>query len=101
MADMTWSEFHADLQQLLDAVGSIGYESDQISGYMTQISTEFALVKDDWSAPSEQSFEDVQQWFTRVQTDLKSLLDDTVGRLQTAYDNYHAAEQANTDNLQP
>jgi uncharacterized protein YukE len=99
MADMTWSEFKVDLAQLHEAIGSVGHESGLIGGYMSQIASQFASVKQEWVAPSEMSFEDVQQWFTRVQGDLHQLLDETVGRLKKAYDNYHAAELANTQNL--
>jgi uncharacterized protein YukE len=99
MADMTWSEFKVDLAQLHGAIGSVSHESGLIGGYMSQISSQFASVKQEWVAPSEMSFEDVQQWFTRVQGDLHQLLDETVGRLKKAYDNYHAAELANTQNL--
>jgi uncharacterized protein YukE len=99
MADMTWSEFKVDLAQLHEAIGSVGHESGLIGGYMGQISSQFASVKQEWVAPSELSFEEVQEWFTRVQNDLHQLLDETVGRLKKAYDNYHAAELANTQNL--
>jgi uncharacterized protein YukE len=96
---MSWSEFRIDLQQLHDAIGSVGAEAGSIGGDMSQIASEFSSVKSVWDAPSEQSFETVQQWFTTVQNDLKSLLDETVRRLQAAYDNYHDAEVANTDNV--
>lgn len=99
MADMTWSEFKVDLRQLHDAIGSVSHESGLIGAYMSQIAREFAAVKDDWAAPSEMSFEDVQRWFTRVQGDLHTLLDETVERMKKAYANYHAAELANTQNL--
>lgn len=99
MAELTWSEFKVDLRQLHDTIGTVKHESGLIEGYMSQIAGQFSQVKADWNTPSELSFEDVQQWFTRVQTHLHDLLDETVRRMQTAYDNYHAAELANTENL--
>jgi uncharacterized protein YukE len=97
---MTPEDFRVNLQQLKDAIGSVGNESGLIEGYMKQIEGEFSQVKAYWDTPAEMSFEDVQKWFTRVQTHLHELLDETVRRMQTAYENYHNSEFANTQNLQ-
>jgi len=100
MAELTWSEFKVDLAQLHQAIGTVGHEAGLIEDYMSRIAAHFSQVKEFWNTPTELSFEEVQQWFTRVQRDLLELLKETVRRLQAAYNNYHAAELANTNNLQ-
>lgn len=100
VAELTWDEFRVDLRQMHQAIGSVTHESGLIEGYMNQISGQFSQVKAYWDTPSEMSFESVQQWFTRVQTDLHELLQEMIRRLQKAYDNYHQTELANTGNLQ-
>jgi uncharacterized protein YukE len=101
VADISWSEFRVDLAQLRAAIGSVGSESHELNGYMDQIAAEFSQVKDDWRAPEESSFEAVGQWFAEVQRDLHALLEETVRRMQTAYDNYEKAEVSNTKNVDP
>jgi WXG100 family type VII secretion target len=99
VADLTWSEFKADLAQMQAAMGSVKRESDHINDLMGQISKQFSAVKPAWTSPSEASFDDVQTWFTKVSGDLHALLEEIAKRLHQAYDNYHAAEQSNYNNL--
>jgi WXG100 family type VII secretion target len=99
VAELTPVEFRADLQQMLDTIGTVTRESGRIKTDMLNIASDFNKVKADWVGPSELSFEDVQQWFTRVQTDLQELLEETIRRLTQAYRNYHDAETGNVQNL--
>jgi WXG100 family type VII secretion target len=98
---ITWDEFRVDLRQLRDAIGSIKREHITISDTMGSIASKFAGVKDSWDTPSAPSFDAVQAWLLRVTQDLEDLLQDAIGRMQQAHDNYHRAEEANTHNLTP
>jgi WXG100 family type VII secretion target len=99
VANLTWSEFKADLAQMQAAMGTVKRESDHINELMTTIAGEFAGVRSAWTSPSELSFDDVQKWFTKASADLHGLLEEIASRLHQAYDNYHAAEQSNYNNL--
>lgn len=99
MADLSWSEFKADLAQMQAAMGTVKRESDHINETMSAIAGEFADVRPAWNTPSEQSFDDVQQWFKKASADLHQLLEDISARLQQSYDNYYAAEQSNYNNV--
>jgi WXG100 family type VII secretion target len=98
---ISFEEFKVDLRQLQDAIGAVKREHDTIHDTMASIGSEFALVKDSWDTPSEQSFDAVQAWLRRVTQDLENILQDSIGRMQRAYDNYHQAEEANTKNNTP
>lgn len=99
MSEMSFSEFRVELAQLREAIGAVGREAQLIDTYMSTIAIRFLQVKDVWTSPAELTFEDVQQWFTRVQEALRQLLEETVRRMQAAYDNYHATELRNVNNL--
>jgi predicted trehalose synthase len=97
----TFDEFKVDLQQLHNAIGTVKREHGAITDSMSGVSTEFAAVKDAWDTPSAATYDDVRAWFVRVSGDLEDLLNDMVGRMQTAYNNYKQAEEANIGNLTP
>ena len=98
---MSFDEFKVELGHLHNAIGDVKRERDTIQDTMASIGSEFALVKDSWDSPSEQTFDAVQQWLMRVTQDLENILQDSIGRMQQAYDNYHQAEEANTRNNTP
>jgi WXG100 family type VII secretion target len=98
---MSWAEFKVDLRQLHNAIGDVQRESGTIRDTMSSIASEFSLVKDSWDTPSEQTFDAVQAWLMRVTHDLENILQDSIGRMQRAYENYHRAEEANVKNNTP
>ena len=98
---MSFDEFKVELGHLHNAIGDVNRERDTIHETMASIGNEFALVKDSWDSPSEQTFDAVQQWLMRVTQDLENILHDSIVRMQQAYDNYHQAEEANTKNNTP
>jgi WXG100 family type VII secretion target len=98
---MSFDEFRVELGHLHNAIGDVKRERDTIHEAMASIGNEFALVKESWDSPSEQTFDAVQQWLMRVTQDLENILQDSIGRMQQAYDNYHQAEETNTRNNTP
>jgi uncharacterized protein YukE len=100
-AQMSFDEFRVDLGQLHEAIGSVTREHGTISDTMASIASEFNQVKDAWQTPSEGSFDTVQKWLTSVSGDLENILQDAIGRMQSAYDNYHKTEETNVHNNTP
>jgi uncharacterized protein YukE len=97
---MSFSEFKVHLGELKQAIGTVTGQSEHAESVMAQIVADFEAVSTEWKTPSSASLEEVQQWFARSQTDLHSLLDEVVRRLQVAYDNYLDMETANYKNMQ-
>lgn len=100
-AQISWDEFKVDLRQLHDAIGAVQRERDTINETMASIGTEFNRVKEAWVTPAEQSFDAVQAWLMRVTHDLENILDDSIRRMQVAYENYLETEEKNTKNVTP
>ncbi|MFI5798081.1 WXG100 family type VII secretion target [Streptomyces sp. NPDC051677] len=96
---MSWSDFRVHLGHLKEATGTVKGQSVQIESTMSRIAAEFRTVGAEWQTPSSASLEEVQQWFARAQTDLHDLLEEVARRMQVAYDNYHAMETANYNNM--
>ena len=101
MADkhMTLEEFKVNLEDLRNAATEIGLKKKWIMDCMDGVRTCFTAFEGDWHAPSEVTFHDVQLWFDKSYTHLESILDDIIGRMWKAYNNYHHAETANVVNL--
>jgi uncharacterized protein YukE len=74
-------------------------DREEISDQFVTITNKFRDVQDAWVSPSAASFEQVSQWFDKSSKELLNLLDDAKGRLRTAYQNYHSAEETNVKNL--
>jgi uncharacterized protein YukE len=96
---MTLGEFKVALDDLHNAAIEIGIKKKSIMDSMDGIRTCFAAFEEDWHAPAQVTFHEVQQWFDRGYRHLDSILGDIIARLQKAYDNYHDAEIANVVNL--
>jgi uncharacterized protein YukE len=92
-------EFRVDLGQLQHAIGTVRHHSGLIETCMGLIALHFENVREYWTTLAEASFEEMQQWFNRVQTALHQLLEEALRRLQAAYDTYRAAESTNVRNL--
>lgn len=95
---MSLGEFHVALGDLRRAIGVVRGESEHISGLIDQVESHFEAAHTSWQSPSAASFEVMSSWFSRASRDLEALLRDMGRRMQTAYDNYAAAEHANTHN---
>ncbi|WP_431949793.1 WXG100 family type VII secretion target [Actinacidiphila sp. bgisy167] len=92
-------EFQVALQDLHAAIGIVRSESGTVSGLIGRIQSHFDAAQSFWQSPAASTFETTASWFTTSSRALEDLLNEMVGRLQTAYDNYVAAERANTNNL--
>lgn len=97
--DYTLEEWRADLAALKDAIGAVSRERDSITETMSSIDTKMDSVATHWNSPSYGTFDEIDTWFTTVQTDLANLLDDIVHRMNTSYTNYRNAEAANFSNV--
>lgn len=93
------SGFKADLGQLATAIGTVKEESEEIKLAMFLVRAKMFNLADVWKSPAHLSFEPVQERFTKVWAELSEILDETVNRMQTSYDNYLRAEDANLGNL--
>jgi len=96
---LTESEFKADLRHLHDAIQAVKREHHIIDDEFANVIREFNMCRGMWDTPSAASFDAVSTWLSRAGIRLNAVLDDMVMRMQTAYDNYKAAEIANTSNL--
>ncbi|MGI5255462.1 WXG100 family type VII secretion target [Actinacidiphila glaucinigra] len=95
---MTVEEFRVALGDLGRAIGVVRGESEHISGLINQIQSQFEAAHSSWKSPAASTLHTISAWFTDASRDLESLLQEMARRMQTAYDNYAAAEIANTHN---
>lgn len=95
---MSRAEFEVALGELGRAIGAVRGESEHISGLLDQVERHFEAAHASWQSPSASSFETMSGWFSRASRELEELLRDMARRMQTAYDNYAAAERSNTQN---
>ncbi|MFC5204630.1 WXG100 family type VII secretion target [Streptomyces kaempferi] len=96
---MSWDEFLVALGDLRGATGVVQHESEHISDLANQIQTHLNAAHSAWQSPAADTFKSISEWFTDASHELESLLEDMVRRMQAAYDNYAAAEAANTRNV--
>lgn len=94
------TNFSVDLAALGDAIGQISGERDTISGGITSLRGTFTTVEDHWKSPAGDSFGTLVTKFNSVTDTMMGLLDEAIGKMRTARDNYASTEQTNTDNLQ-
>jgi WXG100 family type VII secretion target len=97
---LTIGEFKVDLQQLEDAIGTVGAQADTINTRCAEIKEAMEDVPGDWSSPAEQTFTPVMQACSTQMDNLTQLLGEMVQRMQDAYQTYLNAEQANFQNFQ-
>ncbi|MGW2836604.1 WXG100 family type VII secretion target [Streptomyces sp. NPDC001493] len=95
---MSAEEFRVALARLSGAIGVVRAEGGHIADLLGQIRSCFESAQSSWQSPSAVSFETMSTWFTDASHGLADLLQDMARRMQTAYDNYAAAETANTHN---
>jgi uncharacterized protein YukE len=91
--------FKADLAQLSAAIGTVKGEAEEIKLAMFLVRGKMFGLADVWKGPAHVSFRPVQDRFIKVWAELADILDETVTRMQTSYDNYLRAEEANLHNL--
>jgi hypothetical protein len=96
---LTESEFKADLDHLHHAIWVVNHEHGIISDEFAKVVLEFNKCRGMWGTPSTASFDAVSAWLSRAGGRLNAVLDDMAMRMQTAYDNYKAAETTNVANL--
>jgi len=92
------TQFQVDLQQLGDAVQSVGAQATTLKETVGAMQLNFQFVASAWTTPTSGSFEPIEEWFNSAAGQLSDLLDEITSRLQQAYDTYVAAEQTNTGN---
>ena len=97
----TIEQFRIDLKQLHDAIGTITSIKTEITDHMSAVRRAMTSLGDVWTGPAQNTFEPLRTWFDTTQTDLGEMLEEIIRRLQSSYDNYHAAEQANFGNVTP
>lgn len=92
------AEFKVALAELRHATGTVRSEGGQIADLIGRIGATFEAARGSWQSPSAVSFDTMSTWFTSTSHALEDLLQDMARRMQAAYDNYAAAETANTHN---
>jgi WXG100 family type VII secretion target len=91
--------FDVDLAALNDAIGHVSTERETMRGGIQSLRATFNNVEDHWKSPAGTSFVGLATNFNSVTDNLMSVLDEAIGRMRTAYQNYVATEAANTQNL--
>ncbi|MCS0603529.1 hypothetical protein NX794_20260 [Streptomyces sp. LP11] len=97
--EITFEEFKADLAELRDTLGYVRTSSRHVNELMDGIDAAMKGVGADWNTPAYGTFDEVEAWFHRCQNDLRNILADIIVKMQTSYDNYHAAEEQNERNV--
>ncbi|TKA02072.1 WXG100 family type VII secretion target [Actinacidiphila oryziradicis] len=95
---ITGTQFQVDLQQLEDAVESVGGQATHLHDVLGQMMTNFNMVASAWTTPTSPSYELTRDWFFGVSSELSALIYEIVARLKYAHDTYVNAEQTNTGN---
>jgi uncharacterized protein YukE len=91
--------FDVDLAALNDAIGQVSAERENMHGGIQSLRTTFSNVEDHWKSPAGTSFVGLTTNFNSVTDNLMSVLDEAIGRMRTAHQNYVTTEATNTRNL--
>ncbi len=94
------ANFSVDLPELQAAIGKVRAQRSLLDGDITALKGHFTKVEAAWSAPSGKVFHDLRTRFEAQATTLSGLLGESADRMQTAYDNYVAAENLNANYFQ-
>ncbi|MCX4768732.1 hypothetical protein OG322_04720 [Streptomyces sp. NBC_01260] len=97
--EITFEEFKADLAELRETLGYVRRGSGRVTELMQEIDHAMKGVGEHWNTPAYGTFDEIESWFHKCQHDLERVLADIVVKMQTSYDNYHAAEEQNEKNL--
>jgi WXG100 family type VII secretion target len=92
------TSFMVDLGALQDAIGGVSAQRDAINAGIAQMRTTFSNIEEHWQGPAGSSFPPLTDTFNTAADSLTALLDEAIGKMQTAHDNYASTEQANTGN---
>ncbi|MFB6892568.1 WXG100 family type VII secretion target [Kitasatospora sp. NPDC056327] len=95
----TLQDFKVDLQQLLDACGTLSSESANIKQEIASIASALAPLESSWTGPAGASFTAICKVYKDDVVDLQHLLDEMTGRMRKAYQTYHEMELANHNNV--
>lgn len=100
MATLTLGQFKVDLDQLESAIGTVHAQADIINANCQAITEVMNTVQGAWNSPAGQTFTVLAQACTEHMNGLSGLLGEMIQRMQSAYQTYLNAEQANFNNLQ-
>ena len=92
------TSFTVDLDALQDAIGGVSAQRDVINEGIAQMRTTFSNIEDHWQGPAGSTFPPLAATFNTAADTLTSLLDEAVGKMQAAHDNYASTEQTNGGN---
>jgi WXG100 family type VII secretion target len=92
------TNFMVDLAALQDAIGGVSAQRDVINEGIAQMRTTFSNIEDHWQGPAGSTFPPLAATFNTAADALTSLLEEAVGKMQTAHDNYASTEQTNGGN---
>jgi hypothetical protein len=96
---ITIAEFKVDLHQLSEAAKTVATQTVAIRAACATISTGLTLVESVWQSPAGYIFPQTGQACMTQLDNMVELLQETVARMNAAYQTYYAAEEANFQNL--
>jgi YD repeat-containing protein len=92
-------DWSVELPKLWDAYVNVGRESTAVREDITKLKQTLSSVGENWRSPSGAEFEPLRKEFDRFAGDLVGVLDESVKRMKTAYDNYMESETINFKGL--
>jgi YD repeat-containing protein len=93
-------DWSVEMPKLWDAYVNVGRSASAINGSITKLKQSLNTVSEHWRGPSGSQFELPETRFNCFSGDLVSILDESVRRMKTAYDNYKQSETINYKGLQ-
>jgi WXG100 family type VII secretion target len=93
------TQYKVDLDQLDDAIKTVSGSINDINGDLTAIMTLFQDVESTWKGPAGESYEGVKSALSSASSQMSGTLHDVLAAMKTSYNNYVAAEEANTHNV--
>ncbi len=91
--------FECDLRALAVAIERVSAERDAIHGGIASVRSTFGHVEGHWRSPAGNSFVLATTHFNSVTDNVVEVLDEAIGRMRKAYQNYASTEACNTKNL--
>jgi hypothetical protein len=96
--DGTHVSFSVALDQLRQAITTIGNCQHVVELGMTSIGSELKRVQDAWGSPGGTTFEYINTEFGKVSTEAMTVFKRTITAMTAAYDNYVDSETTNVNN---
>jgi uncharacterized protein YukE len=97
---VTPAEFKVDLSQFASAIQTVRAQASIIESACLDIKANMQGLQGVWNTPAALGFEELALACSKQMDALTGLLTEMVARMQAAYQNYLAVEEANTRNLQ-